>query len=56
VFKHVTLDKTDDLDGRIREIANYGDFLDMRHLLDNTRIQQAIVGVSYILNIFFEKE
>lgn len=56
VFKHVPLDKTDDLDGRIREIANYGDFLDMRHLLDNTRIQQAMVGVSYISNIFFEKE
>lgn len=55
VFKHVPLDKTDDLDGRIREIANYGDFLDMRHLLDNTRIQQAMVGVSYISNIFFEK-
>jgi hypothetical protein len=56
VFKHVPLDKTDDLDGRIREIANYGDFLDMRHLLDNTSIQQAMVGVSYISNIFFEKE
>lgn len=55
VFKHVPLDKTDDLDGKIREITNYGDFLDMRHLLDNTRIQQAMVGVSYISNIFFEK-
>ncbi|MBM4241485.1 MAG: anti-sigma factor antagonist [Euryarchaeota archaeon] len=56
VFKHMPLEKTSDLDGRIREIVNNGDFMDMRHLLDNTRIQRAVMGVSYISDILFEKE
>jgi anti-anti-sigma factor len=55
VFKHLPLEKTSDLDGKIREIVNKGDFLDMRHLLDNTRIKRALIGVSYISDILFEK-
>jgi hypothetical protein len=55
VFKHLPLEKTADLDLKIREIVSRGDFLDMRHLLDNTRIQSAVVGVSYISDILFEK-
>ncbi len=54
VFKHLPLDKSVDLDNTIRTMVNEGEFLDMRHLLDNTRIQQAVIGVSYISDIFFE--
>jgi hypothetical protein len=39
------------LDGEIRRIAREGEFVDMRHLLDTTRITRAIAGVSYISNI-----
>lgn len=54
VFKHLPIYETSDLDGRIREIVNSGNFLDMRHLLDNTRIERAIIGISYIQDIIFE--
>lgn len=56
VFKHMPIEKNRDLDGQIRNIVREGDFLDMRHLLDNTRITKAIIGVSYISNILFEKK
>ncbi|MCC7551328.1 MAG: anti-sigma factor antagonist [Methanobacterium sp.] len=56
VFKHQSLKKTQDLDDQIRTIVRSGDFLDMRHLLDNTIIKQALIGVSYISDILFEKK
>jgi len=42
------------LDSEIRRIVRQGEFVDMRHLLDTTRITRAIVGVSYISNIACE--
>jgi anti-anti-sigma factor len=54
VFKHITLNGTTDLDVKIREILSEGDFLDMRHLLDNTKLKRALVGISYISNVFYE--
>jgi hypothetical protein len=42
------------LDGEIRRIARQGEFVDMRHLLDSTRITRAIAGVSYITDILPE--
>ncbi|MCE5215009.1 MAG: STAS domain-containing protein [Methanobacterium sp.] len=54
VFKHLPLIETSDLNGRIREIVNNGYFMDMRHLLDNTRIRRAVIGISYINDIIFE--
>lgn len=54
VFKHQPLERKSDLDARIRRIVLEGDFIDMRHLLDNTRIQKAVIGVSYITDILFE--
>lgn len=56
VFKHLPIKKNQDLDGQIREIVNKGEFLDMRHLLDNTRMKRALIGVSYISDILFEGE
>jgi len=40
-----------DLDSEIRRIVRQGEFVDMRHLLDTTRITRAIAGVSYISDI-----
>ncbi len=54
VFKHVQFENTSHLDKRIRDIVRDGEFLDMRHLLDNTKIKGAILGVSYISDINFE--
>jgi anti-anti-sigma factor len=55
VFKHTLLEKNKDLDGQIRKIVQNGDFLDMSHLLDNSRMKSALIGVSYISDIVFEK-
>lgn len=56
VFKHIPLEKNQDLDGQIREIVKHGEFLDMRHLLDNTSLNSALIGVSYISDIRFEEK
>jgi len=56
VFKHIPIKKVSNLDKQIRDIVNEGEFVDMRHLLDNTKIKGAILGVSYITNIVFENE
>jgi len=55
VFKHIPLEKNNDLDGKIRKIVQNGEFMDMSHLLDNSRINGALIGVSYISDIVFEK-
>ncbi len=48
VFENMQWDYALDLDGEIRRIARAGEFVDMRHLLDTTRIKRAVAGVSYI--------
>ncbi len=56
IFKHIPLKKTCDLDNTIKNIIENGKFIDMRHLLDNTKIKQAVIGVSYITDIVFENK
>ena len=56
IFKYIPLKKTCDLDKTIKNIIENGKFIDMRHLLDNTKIKQAVIGVSYITDIVFENE
>ncbi|MFA5399799.1 MAG: STAS domain-containing protein [Dehalococcoidia bacterium] len=51
VFENMQWDYALDLDGEIRRIARAGEFVDMRHLLDTTRIKRAVAGVSYISEI-----
>lgn len=51
IFRNVPWDGTLDLDSRIRWIVNEGEFVDMRHLLDSTRIRRAKLGVAYITEI-----
>jgi len=54
VFANLQWQYVLDLDGEIRRIARQGEFLDMRHLLDTTRITRAVAGVSYITDIVSE--
>jgi anti-anti-sigma factor len=54
IFKHLPWKKNLNLDGELRRIVNQGEFVDMRHLLDNSRIIRAICGVSYVSDIVFE--
>jgi hypothetical protein len=37
-----------DLDVEIRRVVDEGEFLDMRHLLDASRVSEALIGVSYV--------
>jgi anti-anti-sigma factor len=48
VFEHMKWNDTPDIDSEIKQIVNKGRFIDMRHLLDHTRVIRALVGVSYI--------
>jgi anti-anti-sigma factor len=54
VFESLKWHHTLDLDSEIRRIVRQGEFVDMRHLLDTTRITRAIAGVSYISEITAE--
>jgi anti-anti-sigma factor len=54
VFENLKWQYAFNLDSEIRRIVRQGEFLDMRHLLDTTRITRAIIGVSYISNIRVE--
>ena len=56
IFKHIPLKKTVNLNKMIKNIVNNGKFIDMHHLLDNTKIKRAVIGVSYISDIVFENE
>jgi anti-anti-sigma factor len=54
VFESLEWQYVLNLDSEIRRIVRQGEFVDMRHLLDTTRITRAIAGVSYISNITTE--
>ena len=54
IFKHLPWAKNLNLDDEIKKIVTEGEFIDMRHLLDNTRFTRAVIGVSYISDIVFE--
>jgi len=54
VFERLKWQYVLNLDSEIRRIVRQGEFVDMRHLLDTTRITRAIAGVSYISNITAE--
>jgi anti-anti-sigma factor len=54
VFKNIPYDPSLDLNTQVKKIVSEGEFADMRHLLDSTRLRKAKIGVSYIQNIFRE--
>ena len=51
VFRDVPYDPVNELSRQIRAIVRDGEFVDMRHLLDETRLLKAKIGVSYITRI-----
>jgi anti-anti-sigma factor len=51
VFRNIPYDASLDLNSQIKKITTDGEFVDMRHLLDSTRLRKAKIGVAYIQNI-----
>lgn len=51
VFKNVPYDASLDLNSHVKKIVTDGEFVDMRHLLDSTRLRKAKIGIAYIQDI-----
>jgi anti-anti-sigma factor len=51
VFRGVPYDPSLDLNSQVKKIVSDAEFVDMRHLLDTTRLRKAKVGVAYIQDI-----
>jgi len=54
VFKNIPYDATLDLNTQVKKIVTDGEFVDMRHLLDTTRLRKAKIGIAYIQEIVRE--
>jgi len=54
VFRGVPFDASLDLNTQVKKIVNDATFVDMRHLLDSTRLRRAKIGVAYIQEIVRE--
>jgi anti-anti-sigma factor len=51
VFKNVPYDASLDLNTQVKKTVTDGEFADMRHLLDSTRLRKAKIGIAYIQDI-----
>jgi hypothetical protein len=51
VFRNVPYDASLDLNSQVKKIVTDGEFVDMRHLLDSTRLRKAKIGIAYIQDI-----
>ncbi|MFA4860995.1 STAS domain-containing protein [Methanoregula sp.] len=51
VFRNIPYDPSLDLNTQVKKIVSEGEFVDMRHLLDSTRLKKAKIGISYIHEI-----
>jgi anti-anti-sigma factor len=54
VFRNVPYNATLDLNSQVKKIVTDGEFVDMRHLLDNTRLRRVKIGIAYIQDIIRE--
>lgn len=54
VFRNIPYDATLDLNTQVKKIVTEGEFVDMRHLLDTTRLRKAKIGIAYIQDIVRE--
>ena len=54
VFRGIPYDASLDLNSQVQKIVTDGTFVDMRHLLDSTRLKKAKIGVAYIQEIVRE--
>ena len=55
IFRGVPWDAALDLTRQIERIVNEGEFIDMRHLKDSTRIRRAKLAVAYISEVTVEE-
>jgi anti-anti-sigma factor len=51
VFRNAPYNASLDLNSQVKKITTDGEFVDMRHLLDSTRLRKAKIGAAYIQNI-----
>ena len=51
VFRNVPYNATLDLNTQVKKVTTDGEFVDMRHLLDSTRLRKAKIGIAYIQSI-----
>lgn len=51
VFRDVPYDPSAPLDRQVKKILREGQFVDMRHLMDSTKVRKARIGMAYILEI-----
>jgi len=54
VFRNIPYDPSLDLSSQVEKIVTDGEFVDMRHLLDSTRLRKAKIGIAYIQNLVRE--
>ncbi len=54
VFRGIPYDASHDLNSQVKKIVSDATFVDMRHLLDSTRLRRAKIGVAYIQDIVRE--
>ncbi|MGB8308719.1 MAG: STAS domain-containing protein [Methanoregula sp.] len=54
IFRGVPYDASLDLNTQVKKIINEATFVDMRHLLDSTRLRRAKIGVAYVQDIVRE--
>ena len=51
IFRDIPYDPLSELSHRIKTTTQNGEFVDMRHLMDSTRVRKAKAGISYISSI-----
>lgn len=51
IFRDVPFDIRSEVSHQVRATTKNGDFVDMRHLMDSTRVRKAKAGISYISSI-----
>jgi anti-anti-sigma factor len=51
IFRDVPYDTQSEISHQVRATAKNGEFVDMRHLMDTTRVRKARAGITYISSI-----
>jgi anti-anti-sigma factor len=51
IFRDVPYDTQSEISHQVRTTAKNGEFVDMRHLMDTTRVRKARAGITYISSI-----
>ena len=54
VFRNFPYNAALDLNSSVKKIVTEGEFVDMRHLLDSTRLRRAKIGIAYIQEVIRE--